>query len=405
MTNPEELTDSFAEHIAWTSDHPLKLVVDRAEGPYIYLADGRRIVDFISGIAVSSLGHGHPKVVEAVTEQAKRHMHVMVFGEFIQEPQVRLAEMLAKNLPPSLQVVYFTNSGTEANEGALKLAKKSTGRRKIIAFEGSFHGDTHGSLSVTGRSVYREPFAPLLSGVHFLPFDDPAALDAIDDQTACVITEPIQGEGGVNVPSEGWMKALRSRCSEAGALLIFDEVQTGFGRTGTLFCFDGFGIVPDILTLAKALGGGMPLGAFISSAEIFRTLRHDPPLSHVTTCGGHPVSCAAARAALAVLLEEGLPERAREIEKRIRARLRHPLIAEVRGRGAMLGLRLRDSVVTARVVSHCLDRNVLLGWTLHSDRLVRIAPPLNIPWDVLEAACEVILGALEWAAKHDAEKT
>ena len=404
MNNPRDLSDTFAEHVAWTSDHPLKLVVDRADGPYIFLADGSRIVDFISGIAVSSLGHGHPRVVEAVTAQAKRHMHVMVYGEFVQEPQVRLAELLARNLPPTLQVVYFTNSGTEANEGALKLSKKFTGRRKIVAFDGSFHGDTHGSLSVTGRSVYREPFAPLLSGVRFLPFGDSGALEAIDDETACVITEPIQGEGGVNVPSTAWMKALRDRCTATGSLLIFDEVQTGIGRTGTLFSFEGFGVVPDILTLAKALGGGMPLGAFISSAEIFRTFRHNPPLSHVTTCGGHPVSCAAAHAALTVLLEENLPERAFEIERRIRGHLIHPLISEVRGRGAMLGLQLRDAAVTERVVSRCLDQNVLLGWTLHSDRLVRIAPPLNIPWEALEEACEVILGALEWARESGTEK-
>jgi acetylornithine/succinyldiaminopimelate/putrescine aminotransferase len=379
-------------------------MVDRAEGPYIYLAGGRRIVDFISGIAVSSLGHGHPRVIEAVTEQARRHMHVMVYGEFIQEAQVRLAELLASKLPPSLQVVYFTNSGTEANEGALKLARKATGRKKIVAFEGSFHGDTLGSLSVTGRSIYREPFVPLLSGVQFLPFSDREALRAIDDQTACVITEPIQGEGGVNVPSEAWMHALRGRCSETGALLIFDEVQTGFGRTGTLFGFEGFGVVPDILTLAKAMGGGMPLGAFVSSADILRTFRRNPPFSHVTTCGGHPVSCAAAYAALTVLLEEELPKRALEIERRIRARLTHPLILEIRGRGAMLGLRLQNAGITERVVSRCLGHNVLLGWTLHSENLVRIAPPLNIPWEVLESACEVILGALEWTAGGETEK-
>ena len=385
----------FARHVAWTSDEPLGLAVERAEGPFLYLADGRRIIDFISGIAVSSLGHRHPRVVEAVKAQVDRHLHVMVYGEFIQKPQVDFATLLAAQLPPALQVVYFTMSGTEANEGALKLAKKYTGRTRMIAFDRSYHGDTHGSLSVTGRRLYQDPYRPLLPGVVFLPFDDEAALAAIDDETACVITEPIQGEGGINVPSEVWMQALRRRCTETGALLIFDEIQTGFGRTGTLFAFEGFGVVPDVVTVAKAMAGGMPLGAFVSSPEIFATFRRDPPLSHVTTFGGHPVSCAAALAALQVLLEENLPARARQIEARVRARLAHRLIREVRGRGAMLGLDLVDAPTTERVVRRCLERGVLLGWTLHSNTLVRLAPPLTIPFEVLDAALGIIIESLE----------
>ena len=385
----------FARHVAWTSDEPLGLAVERAEGPFLYLADGRRIIDFISGIAVSSLGHRHPRVVEAVKAQVDRHLHVMVYGEFIQKPQVDFATLLAAQLPPALQVVYFTMSGTEANEGALKLAKKYTGRTRMIAFDRSYHGDTHGSLSVTGRRLYQDPYRPLLPGVVFLPFDDDAALAAIDDETACVITEPIQGEGGINVPSEVWMQALRRRCTETGALLIFDEIQTGFGRTGTLFAFEGFGVVPDVVTVAKAMAGGMPLGAFVSSPEIFATFRRDPPLSHVTTFGGHPVSCAAALAALQVLLEENLPARARQIEARVRARLAHRLIREVRGRGAMLGLDLVDAPTTERVVRRCLERGVLLGWTLHSNTLVRLAPPLTIPFEVLDAALGIIIESLE----------
>ena len=393
------LQERFERFMAWTSDTPLGLVIDRAEGPWLYLSDKRRIVDMISGIAVSSLGHGHPAVVEAVREQAARHMHVMVYGEFVQRPQVDLAELLARHLPPSLQVTYFTNSGTEANEGALKLAKKVTGRSRMVAFEGSFHGDTHGSLSVTGRHVYQDPFRPLLPNVDILPFDNERALQAIDEQTACVITEPIQGEGGLNIPEDGWMRALRARCDETGALLIFDEVQTGFGRTGTLFAFEQFGVIPDILTIAKAFGGGMPLGAFISSAERFQVLRRDPPLSHVTTFGGHPVSCAAALAALHVLLDEQLPVRAHAIEERIRQRLQHPSIVEVRGRGALLGMQLRDADLTTRTVHRCLEEGVLLGWTLHSDCLVRIAPHLTIPFDVLDGACDTIIRALDTAVR------
>ncbi|NBB74328.1 MAG: aminotransferase class III-fold pyridoxal phosphate-dependent enzyme [Bacteroidetes bacterium] len=398
------LDQQFADHVAWTSDAPLGLTVARAEGPFLYLDDGRRVIDLISGIAVSSLGHRHPRVVEAIKQQVDRHLHVMVYGEMIQRPQVAFASLLAEQLPPPLQVAYFTMSGTEANEGALKLAKKYTGRSKLVAFEHSYHGDTHGSLSVTGRSVYQDPFRPLLPNVEFLPFNAIDALDAIDDETAAVITEPIQGEGGVHVPSDDWMQALRRRCTETGALLIFDEIQTGFGRTGDLFAFEGFGVVPDVMSVAKAMGGGMPLGAFISSPEILDVLRRDPPLSHVTTFGGHPVSCAAAFATLQVLLEENLPARAETVGQHVRERLDHPLIRAVRGRGAMLGMELISRDVTQQMVERCLGDGVLLGWTLHSNTLVRIAPPLNIPLDVLDTALDTMLDALD-AVQEQLEAT
>ena len=386
---------AFRDHVAWTSDAPMGLEVDRAEGPYIWLTDGRRITDLISGIAVSSLGHRHPKVVQAVKDQVDRHMHVMVYGEFVQVAQARFAARLAGVLPGDLSVAYFTMSGTEANEGALKLAKKATGRRRLVAFENSYHGDTHGSLSVTGRAVYRDPFLPLLPDVTFLPFNDIEALGAIDNTVAAVITEPIQGEGGINVPSRAWHQALRAKCTETGALLIFDEIQTGFGRTGTLFACEQFGVVPDIMSLAKAMGGGMPLGAFVSRPDIMGVLRDNPPLSHVTTFGGHPVSCAAADAALQVLVEERLAERAPHIERTVRTALHHPKVVEVRGMGAMLGMVLRDFDTTRRVVSACLEEGVLLGWTLHSNTLVRIAPPLSIPDDALSHALGVIRAALD----------
>ncbi len=396
-----QLAEAFARHVAWTSAEPLGFRVDRASGPFIILDDGRSLIDLISGIAVSSIGHSHPEVIEAIERQLHRHLHVMVYGEFIQEPQVRFASLLASVLPEALQVVYFVNSGTEANEGALKLAKKYTGRSRMVAFEQSYHGDTHGSLSVTGRRVYQDPYRPLLPNVEFLPFDDIDALRLIDEETACVITEPIQGEGGVRVPSNEWMHALRRRCDETGALLIFDEVQTGFGRTGSLFAFEQFGIVPDILTLAKAMGGGLPVGAFISSASIMEHLRRDPPLSHVTTFGGHPLSCASGEAALQVILKEQLFARAREIETTVRTRLLHPLIREIRGRGAMLGMVLNSASQTEKAVKECLNRGVLLGWTLHSNTLVRIAPPLNIPWDVLHTALDQILASLDIAGDSD----
>ena len=382
---------AFLRHIAQTSDAPIGLEIDRAEGPFLYTTDGRRITDFISGIAVSSLGHGHPEVVEAVREQAGRHMHVMVYGEFIQRPQSAFAALLAAQLPETLQRIYFTNSGTEANEGALKLAKKHTGRSRMVAFRNSYHGDSHGSLSVTGRDVYRDPFLPLLPDVHFGEFNDPAAIALITPQTACVILEPIQGEGGIRPADPAWLASARQACDATGALLIFDEIQSGFGRTGRLFAFMEHGIVPDILAMAKSMGGGMPLGGFAASDAIFAAFRDNPPLNHVTTFGGHPVSCAAAHAALTVLLRDGWMRRAPVIEARIRQALGSlPGVVEIRGRGAMLGLQLGSFEQTQAFVEGCFKQGILLGWTLHSNTLVRLAPPLTIPDDVLDATLDVM---------------
>jgi acetylornithine/N-succinyldiaminopimelate aminotransferase len=382
---------AFLRHIAQTSDAPIGLEIDRAEGPFLYTTDGRRITDFISGIAVSSLGHGHPEVVEAVREQAGRHMHVMVYGEFIQRPQSAFAALLAAQLPETLQRIYFTNSGTEANEGALKLAKKHTGRSRMVAFRNSYHGDSHGSLSVTGRDVYRDPFLPLLPDVHFGEFNDPAAIALITPQTACVILEPIQGEGGIRPADPAWLASVRQACDATGALLIFDEIQSGFGRTGRLFAFMEHGIVPDILAMAKSMGGGMPLGGFAASDAIFAAFRDNPPLNHVTTFGGHPVSCAAAHAALTVLLRDGWMRRAPVIEARIRQALGSlPGVVEIRGRGAMLGLQLGSFEQTQAFVEGCFKQGILLGWTLHSNTLVRLAPPLTIPDDVLDATLDVM---------------
>lgn len=386
---------AFERHIAQTSDFPIGLEIERAEGSFLHTSDGRRVVDFISGIAVSSLGHSHPEVVSAVREQAARHLHVMVYGEFVQRPQSAFAALLAAQLPESLQRIYFTNSGTEANEGALKLAKKHTGRSRMVAFRNSYHGDTHGSLSVTGRDVYRDPFLPLLPDVHFGEFNDPSAIALITAETACVILEPIQGEGGICPADPAWLASVRRACDAAGTLLIFDEIQSGFGRTGRLFAFMEHGIVPDILTMAKSMGGGMPLGGFAASDTIFAAFRDNPPLNHVTTFGGHPVSCAAAHAALTVLLRDGWMRRAPLIEAKIRKALEaHPAVVEIRGRGAMLGLQLRSYDETERFVRRCFERDVLLGWTLHSNTLVRLAPPLTLSDDVLESTLEILSDCL-----------
>jgi acetylornithine/succinyldiaminopimelate/putrescine aminotransferase len=382
--------DSFFRHIAQTSDAPMGLEIERTEGSFIYTTDGQKYVDFISGIAVSSLGHRHPRVVEAVKKQVDRHLHVMVYGEFIQKPQSAYAELLTNQLPDSLDRVYFVNSGTEANEGALKLAKKHTGRHKFVAFNHGYHGDTHGSLSVTGRDVYRDPYKPLLPDVHFLDFNSFKGLDTIDTDTAAVIMEPIQGEGGIIPAQKDWLQAVRKRCDEVGALLIFDEIQTGFYRTGSLFAFQGYEVVPDIMSLAKAMAGGMPMGAFVSSSEIFKSFMYDPPLNHVTTFGGHPVSCAAAHATLSELLEGEFGPKAIEIETIVKELLTADGIEEVRGRGAMLGMELADRELTRRVVEECLEKGIILGWTLHSDTLVRLAPPLIIDEKLLRSTLQTI---------------
>jgi acetylornithine/succinyldiaminopimelate/putrescine aminotransferase len=389
------MKESFYRHIAQTSDSPIGLEISHAKGIYLYTTDGRRYTDFISGIAVSSLGHSHPKVVQAVQEQAAKHMHVMVYGEFIQKSQSDLAELLVSQLPESLQRIYFVNSGTEANEGALKLAKKHTRRTKLVAFKNSYHGDTHGSLSVTGRDVYRDPYLPLLPDVHFLDFNSSEGFEQIDENTACVILEPIQGEGGIIAADPVWLKTLRARCTEVGALLIFDEIQSGFGRTGTLFVFQQYGVVPDILCMAKAMGGGLPLGAFASSDAIFEAFKYGPPLNHVTTFGGHPVSCAASHAALSALLSENLMSRAVVIESSVRDTLKHPSIKEIRGKGAMLGVQLHTYEQTKRVVETCFERGILLGWTLHSNTLIRVAPPLVISDDQLQETLNEILKVVD----------
>lgn len=388
-------TRSFYRHVAQTSDEPMGLEIDRAEGCYIYTTDGRRFTDFISGIAVSSLGHRHPEVLLAIRDQLDRHLHVMVYGEFIQASQSRYAELLCSRLPESLDRVYFVNSGTEANEGALKLAKKYTGRDKLIAFQNSYHGDTHGSLSVTGRDIYRDPYEPLLPNVHFAGFNHADVFELIDRDTAAVILEPIQGEGGVIPADPEWLKSVRSRCDETGTLLIFDEIQTGFYRTGTLFSFMDYGVIPDIMTLAKAMAGGMPMGAFVSSTEIFEVFKQNPPLNHVTTFGGHPVSSAAAFANLTVLLRDDFGSKAQQIEKVARKMLVGQGIVELRGKGAMLGLQLESAELTKRVVQSCFAKGIILGWTLHSNSLIRIAPPLIIDSDLLKITFQEILNSIK----------
>jgi acetylornithine/N-succinyldiaminopimelate aminotransferase len=385
----------FFRHMAQTSSFPLALEIDYAEGVWMYDREGKPYLDLISGIAVSSIGHRHPKVVKAVKEQAERYMHLMVYGEFIQSPQLALARLLCEHLPAALDNVYLLNSGSEAVEGAIKLAKRYTGRTELVSFRNAYHGSTQGSLSVTGNEQLKYAFRPLLPDVRFLPFNQMEHLQQITSRTACVIAETIQGEAGAVVPDIGFMKALRQRCDDTGALLILDEIQAGCGRTGSLWAFEQFGIVPDILTLAKALGGGMPIGAFISSRQIMQCLMNDPVLGHISTFGGNAVCAAAARANLEVIIEGKLWEGANEKEKLFRELLQHPDIKNIHGRGLMLAVEFESFAKNRKVILHCLDHGVLTDWFLFADNRLRIAPPLIIGENEIRQACATIMKALD----------
>ena len=378
---PEGLRQAFLRHVCQTSPSPLGIVVARAEGATIWDVEGRAYLDLLSGIGVANLGHGHPEVVAAVRAQAERYLHVMVYGEAVEEPQVVLAQRLAALAPGDLSVTFFCNSGTEAIEGAIKLARKATRRLRLVAFRGGYHGDTMGALSLCDSPVYRPPFEPLLGDVEFLPFDDGDALARIDERVAAVVIEPIQGEGGVRVPGPDFLPALRARCDATGALLVFDEVMTGCGRTGTWFACEQWGVVPDVLVLAKALGGGLPLGAFVGRPALMATLSQDPPLAHVTTFGGHPLSCAAGLAALEVTARENLPERAAAVGACWRERLAGlcgSRLVDVRGRGLLIGMEFARPEDAAGFCRAAFGRGLILNWTLHRDTVVRLAPPLTI---------------------------
>jgi len=393
----ENLRQAFFRHVCQTSTEPLGITVARARGSKIWDVGGREYLDLLAGMGVANIGHAHPAVIAAIEKQLTSYLHVAVYGEMIQQPQVELARRLAEVTPGDLSVVYFTNSGTEAVEGALKTARKYTGRSRFTAFAGAFHGDTFGALSVGGNPVYQEPFRPLLPDIQLLPFDDIAALKRIDASVAAVIVEPVQGEGGVRVPSAEFLPSLRQRCTEVGALLIADEVITGFGRTGRLFACEHWNVVPDILVLAKALGGGMPLGAFVGRPEVMQTLSHDPSLAHVTTFGGHPVSCAAGLAALEFLLAERLADRAARIGAEWLEDLQaitNRVPCTTRGQGLLMALQFETPAATRRFVTRCFERGLILNWTLHRDTVVRLAPPLTISRDEIKHASVMIAEAL-----------
>lgn len=384
----------FLRHIGQTSPAPLALEIVKADCCTLYDAEGKEYIDLIGGISVANIGHRHPKVIEAIQKQLDAYLHIMVYGEFVEAPQVQYAKMLTGHLPASLNAVYFTNSGAEAVEGAMKLAKRITNRTQIIAFNNSYHGSTQGALSVMGDEYWRNAFRPLLPDVLHLEYNSVKSLDAITEQTACVIAETVQAEAGIIVPEKKWIQALRKKCTETGTLLILDEIQTGFGRTGKLWGFENFDIVPDVLLLGKALGGGMPLGAFIADKKLMDAFTDNPVLGHITTFGGHPVSCAAGMAALKALLEEKWIDTVKSQEELFQSLLVHPKIKAVRSFGLWMAIEFDSFETNKRVIDACITNGLLTDWFLFASNCLRISPPLIISEGQVRKAAAIIIHSL-----------
>ena len=384
----------FHSYVGQTSAFPMAVEVERAENIYLYGPDGKKYIDLISGIAVSSLGHNHPKVVEAVKAQAEKHMHVMVYGEFVQSPQAKLAAAISDTLPDSLDNVFFVNSGSEAIEGAMKLAKRYTGRHQIIACKNAYHGATHGALSLSSEEVFKQSFMPLIPGVEYMRFGEEHDLDLITEETAAVFIEPVQGEGGIRLATAEYFQKLRERCDKTGALLVFDEIQTGFGRTGKFWALEHFGIVPDILTTAKAMGGGMPLGAFVSAQDIMSALQTNPVLGHITTFGGHPVSCAASLAALEILQSAQIYKLAEQKAELFKKYLKHDKIREIRNLGLMMAVQFNSFDQVKQIIEKSMELGLITDWFLFCDDAIRIAPPLIITEEQIKEACDILLEAI-----------
>lgn len=390
----------FLNNLGQTSPSPLLVEVVKAEGVFMYGPSGENYLDLISGVSVSNTGHRNPRVINAIREQLDAYMHLMVYGEIIQSPQVRYAALLSSYLPPSLSSTYFVNSGSEAVEGAIKLSRRYTGRSKIVSFRNAYHGSTCGALSIQGSEDYKSAFRPLIPDTWQAGFNNPDSLDIIDSKTASVIIEPVQGEGGIITPANDFLGLVRKKCNETGALLVFDEIQTGFGRIGYMFATDRFRVVPDIILLAKALGGGLPLGAFISSPEIMMSLMSNPVLGHITTFGGHPVCCAAGMESMKVIVDEGLIENCRLRSEQFRNDLKHELITEIRGEGLMLAVRLGNPSQVRYAVQKAPEFGLILDYFLFCDDSFRIAPPLTISKEEVDMACIRIKALLDNTLKN-----
>lgn len=391
------LRQQFLQYVAQTSTAPMLLNITKAEGVYLFDTDGKKYIDLISGIGVSSFGHGNPKIINAIQQQAEKYLHLMVYGEYVQQPQVALAEKLCSHLPSALNSVYYVNSGSEAIEGAIKLAKRATGRSKIIAAKNAYHGSTHGALSLMDNEYFTQAYRPLLPQIEFIDYNTEEDLEKITNSVAAVVIETIQGEAGYLPPNSNYLKKLKAKCQSTGTLLILDEIQCGMGRTGSLFAFEQYGIAPDILVLAKAFGAGMPLGAFIADKSLMQLFTDNPVLGHITTFGGHPVSCAAALAGLQWLEETEVYKEVHEKEKTFRAKLNGQ---DISGKGLMLSVNLKNEPRNKKIISKCIENGLITDWFLHCDYKLRIAPPLIISENEIETACEIILNAIESVDKE-----
>lgn len=385
----------FLKYVAQTSPSSLAFEIAKAEGCALFDVNGKEYIDLIGGISVANIGHRHPKVIEAIQKQLEAYMHVMVYGEFVESPQVQYAKLLTENLPLSLNSVYFTTSGAEAIEGAMKLAKRITNRTQIIAFKNSYHGSTQGALSIIGDEYWRNAFRPLLPDVLHLEYNSFESLNEISERTACIIAETIQAEAGVIVPSKEWMQAMRKKCTETGTLLILDEIQTGFGRTGKLWGFENFDIVPDVLVLGKALGGGMPLGAFVADKKLMDSFTENPVLGHITTFGGHPVCCAAGMAALKILLEEKITEGTKEKQELFKSFLIHPKIRAIRSFGLWMSIEFDSFETNKKIIDDCLANGLMTDWFLFASNCLRVSPPLIISESQIKISAERILSACD----------
>lgn len=381
----------FLKNTAQTSNSPRLIEIEKAEGIYLYGPAGQKYIDLVSGFNVSNIGHRHPKVIEAIQAQLNKYLHVTVYGEFVQAPQVQFATQLLSHLPSSFSSVYLTNSGAESVEGAMKVAKKYTGRRQIIAAKKAYHGSTQGALSLIGNPAYHQAYAPLLPEIDFIEFNSVSDLDKITTETAAVFLETVQGEAGVRIPDKDYFLHLRKKCTETGTLLVLDEIQTGFGRTGKMFGFEHFGIIPDIILLAKGIGGGMPLGAFVAPKKVMDVIKDNPMLGHITTFGGHPVSCAAALASLDVIKSEDLVSKVEIKSQLFRSLLQHPSIREIRGIGLMMCLQLDSFEQVYNVSNYCAENGLIIDWYLHCETALRLAPPLTISKQEIQKACAIIL--------------
>lgn len=385
----------FLKYQAQTSKFPLGIEVSHAKGSYIYDTSGGKHLDFVAGVSACTLGHCHPRVVEAIQKQTETYMHVMVYGEYAQSPAVEFCKLLAENLPFPLKKTYLVNSGTEATEGSIKLARRVTGRSEIVSMNNAYHGNTMGSMSVMNYKERKAPFLPLIPDVKFIDFNDESQLNQITERTAAVILESIQGGAGFIEPKNDYFKKVRQRCNEVGALMIVDEIQPGFGRTGKLFGFQNYGAVPDIITIGKGMASGLPCGGFVASEEMMDTLSDNPKMAHITTFGGNPVVAAASLATLKEVLESDLMPQTLEKEKLFRELLVHPLIKEVRGKGLMLALMTETEEITNQVILRCKDRGLILFWLLFEKKAIRITPPLTISEDEIREGCKLIIETLE----------